>query len=387
MTYYPLRDTSFLTDAGGRTRSSVITTLFDGKTLGADDPLIWETVGTGTGTFSVNKMSMAVTSGQYLIRRGRHVCSYFSGKSQLIEVTMDGFQTEANVVKMAGYYSSSAVSPFNTTYDGFWLENDGTTISLKAHRAGTETANIPWTSWDNYAAISGYDFSDFTVAIFDFLWLGGTELRLFLKTNSGFVLAHTFKWASNNPDTFIQSPNHSVRYEIRSSTGTGSLRAICSQVATEGSLTEAGKSLTVFNGSAITTNAVGTIYALKGLRKVAGYRDTSVQITAASICNTTTSDAGIFMIILNPTLSAPLTWAANSKIEEGTATNQTITAGTGRVLFAGPAGTAGSETGLNNNYLASIGMSAANVSDQLVLAYMPTTTNQSVFGTLTMKEF
>lgn len=388
MTYYPIpANQDFSIDAGGRQRASTVTTLFDGKTLGADDTNIWENIGTGTGTYSNNKYSMSVTSGQYRIRRGKHTAPYFSGKSQLIETTFDGFQVEADVIKRVGYFSSSATAPHVDAYDGFWLENDGTTIRLIAQRNGSVTADVPWTSWDNYSAISSYNWANFTVAVFDFLWLGGTSLRLFLKTNSGFVLAHTFNWASNNTDTFIQSPNHSARYEIRSTTGTGSLRPICSQIATEGSITEDGKGLTIYNPSAITTNAVGTIYALKGVKKVAGFRDTAVRVTAASVCNTGTADAGILMLILNPTLSAPLSYTANSRISGGTATNQTVTAGTGRVLFAVPAGTAGSEVGLDDNYLASIGMTIADVSDELVLAYMPTTTNQSVFGTVTIKEF
>jgi len=39
-------------DAGGRARVSQLTTLFDGKTLGAENPLLWDTQGTGTATYS-----------------------------------------------------------------------------------------------------------------------------------------------------------------------------------------------------------------------------------------------------------------------------------------------------------------------------------------------
>lgn len=59
---------------------------------------------------------------------------------------------------------------------------------------------------------------------------------------------------------------------------------------------------------------------------------------------------------------------------------------TGRIISANPAGLAGTLQSLVNNYLAYIGMSAANVSDEYVLCYMPATANQSVFGTVTILE-
>jgi hypothetical protein len=365
----------------------MMATLFDGKCLGGDDTLIWENVGTGTGTFSVNKYSMSVTAGQYFIRRGRHITPYFSGKSQDIEVTFDQFAPQTGVTKMAGYYTSSATSPFNTVYDGFWVESDGTTVRLKVSRAGTEVANIPWTSWDNYQQISTYNWNNFTVIKFDFLWLGGTELRVFIKTPTGFVLAHTYKHASAVSDVFIQSPQQSIRYEIRSSSGSGSMRAICSAVASEGSYNENGKPLVLYNKTAVVANAAGTIYALKGVKKTAAFRETAVSVTAAAVANIATSDVGMLMVILNPTLSAPLTYANNSRVSEGTATNQTVTAGTGRVLSAVPAGTTGAGFNLNDSILLNIGMSAADVSDEIVLAYMSTSANQSVYGALTVKEF
>lgn len=374
-------------DASGRTRASLMTTIFDGKTLGADDTFIWENVGTGTGTWSGNKYNLAVTPGQYQIRRGKITTPYFSGKSHLVEMTLDTFAVQENVIKMVGYFTSSPNAPYNTVYDGFWLESDGTTICLKIYNNGIEIANIPWTSWDNYASLSNYNWNNFTVVLFDFLWLGGTELRFFIKTNDGYILAHTYKHAGNANGVFILSPNKSVRYEVRSSTGTGQLNAMCSQVSTEGSNSEDGKNLVIYNPSAITTNTVGTIYALKGIKKVAAYRDTAIAITASLATNATQNDTGMIMLIINPTLSAPLTYAANSRISSGTATNQTITSGTGRVIMAIPSGTTGSNFALNDTYLSSIGMSIADVSDEIVLAYMPTSANQSVFGAIIVKEY
>jgi hypothetical protein len=373
------------TDAGGRTRVSTITTLFDGKTLNFDDPLSWENVGTGSATFGSNKVNLAVTAGQYIIRRSRRYLPYFSGKSQIIETTFDGFDTSAGLTERVGYFSSNAVAPYNSTLDGFFIENVEGVIAFKAYRFGTLTMNVPFTSWDNYQQLQSYDWTKFSVVIFDFLWLGGTEVRIWLKTASGFVLAHTVHWASLNTDTFIGSPNHNVRYEVRSTTGVGSLRCICSAVGTEGDVTSASKSQSIFSPSAVTTNAVGTIYAVKSLKKIATARDLSLTIASIGVANTATADFGLVMLIANPTLSAPIAYVDRQGYSEGTPTTQTITAGTGTVIYAEPVGSAGSASELDFNFRAGIGMSIENVSDEYVLAYVPTSLNQAVFGTMNFK--
>jgi len=115
---------------------------------------------------------------------------------------------------------------------------------------------------------------------------------------------------------------------------------------------------------------------------------TAVQVIGMEVVNGATTDSGILMLILNPTISAPITYAANSLIEEGTPTNQTITAGTGRVMAAIAVGSSAAGTQImKDNFLAYLGGTIANVFDQIVLAYMPTTTNQTIKGVLTIKEY
>jgi hypothetical protein len=374
-------------DAGGRTRISQITTLLDGKILGEDDASLFQNIGTGTSAYANNKLNLSVTSGQYEVRQSKRFNPYFSGKSQLVECTFDNFQTEANTSKRVGYFSSNDTAPYDTDFDGFFIENDNGVFKLKAYRNGTQTIDVNFTAMDNYDAISSYDWANFTVIAFDFLWLGGAVLRFFVKTQSGFELIHTVNYSGTATDVFILSPNQPIRYEIRSTTGVGSLRYICSQVATEGSINEGGKTLSLYNASSITCNAVGTIYALKSVRKQEAFRDTAVQILDISVGVTATSDAGILMLIVNPTLSAPISYANKSKIDEGTPTNQTITANTGRVVCAVPVNVAGSTDIIKENFLSFLSQNIDNTMDEYVLAYMSTTNNQSVNGVLTVKEY
>lgn len=388
--WYPKQ---YAADAGGKPRV-LRTTLFDGKILNADDSYHWENVGTGTGTWSGNKYNMSVTSGQYFIRQSKRFFPYFAGKSQDVQETGDGFAPQANVVKRQGYFSSNAVAPYDSDKDGFWVESGAGTITLNCARLGTMTLNaLPITSWSGYHNLAEYqnvaNWDNFTVAESKFLWLGGAVLVWSIKTSRGFVEAHRFDYAGTAQDVMMSSPNQPVRYEIRSTTGTGSYRYICSEVATEGSIGEGGNGIAVYNASSIACNSIGTIYALMGLKKQTAYRDTPIQISDISVANTASSDAGIMLMIINPTLSAALTYANESRFQVAYATNQTITAGTGRVIAAMPITTAGGNTELiAKNYLGWLASTITNTSyDEFVLAYLSTTVNQSVNGIINLKEY
>lgn len=299
-------------DAGGRQRVAQLRTLGDYKVLEYDHTSLLENAGTGTGVFSGNMYNMSVTAGQWYVRASKRFHHYFSGKSQVVEATFDNFQPQSDVVKRVGYFSSSTVSPYSETLDGFWLESDGNTIRLIASRAGIETLNVALEDWDRYDLLSEYqdveNWQNFTVVLFDFLWLGGAVLRLWVQTSAGFVLAHTFIHAGANQNVFIQSPNQPVRYEIRSSGGIGSFRYVCSQVSTEGSTDESGSSFGIDMGSdAITLAAIGTKYPILAVRKA--YKTNVAIVKDVSILVASNNDRLRWTLEINPTLSAGLTFA------------------------------------------------------------------------------
>jgi len=167
----------------------------------------------------------------------------------------------------------------------------------------------------------------------------------------------------------------------------GTFTFICGQVSTEGSNFESGKSRALYSASSIACNAVGTIYALKGIKKQTAYRSNVVKITNFGVVNTASADAGILMLFKNPTLSATLSYANNDRIQEGTATNQTITAGTGVLISAFPIGQNGENSEAGENFMLWLSNSIADVMGEYVIAYMPTTANQSVSAVLNYKVF
>jgi hypothetical protein len=377
--------------ADGSVKVAQQTTLLDGKILNADEAYIWQTVGNGTGTFTGNKFNMSVTAGQWLVRQTRRRYPYFSGKPQKVEETMDNFAPDANVVKRYGYFSSNAVSPYDSDYDGFWLESGSGTIAVKMARLGTSTLDKDITQWSGYDLLGEYqdpaNWDNFSVSDFNFLWLGGAVWIFRLKTANGFIVAHQFNYAGTAQDVFMSSPNQPVRYEIRSTTGTGSLRYICSEVSTEGSIEESGQSLALV-GTKIDADVVGTIYAMIGLKKQTSYRDNAVKIIDVGLSNAAiTSDSGIVAIYINPTLSAPLTYANDSKIQVAYGTGQTIIAGTGRRIYAYPLGSQGGANALSKNYLSWLSSQIDNTHDEYVVAYIPTTTTQDIYPVANVMEY
>lgn len=402
MTYvdrFSLNPAQISVDAGGRVSVAQLTTLGDYKCLGFDKTLLLENAGTGTGTFASNQYSMSVTSGQWFVRQSKRFHPYFSGKSQMYEFTFRDFQPQANVIKRFGCFSSNAVSPFDTVYDGIWVESDGTTIKARVSRAGTLTHDVAITSWTGYNQLGDYktvsNWNRFTVVEFRWLWLGGAVLQIWVKTEtSGFVLAHSFNYAGSSGATSVMmlSPNQPVRYEIRSSTGTGSFVYVCAQCSTEGSVAEAGVPRSVNTGSTLIAMAsAGTTYPLIAIRKATAFRDVSAYIDSASVFLGSTNDQILATLQVNPIVSAPLTYSAvsNSCLEQALG-NGTITVTTpGTLLLSSFVSSSSSfqNAGLLNSYLSYLGGTLANSMDTYVLCVTPITSTVTVGGLMETKEF
>lgn len=390
-----LRSTSVInTDTAGRTRVSQQTTLFDGKTLNQDNTFIFSNAGTGSGAFSNNKFPMSVTAGQYYVRQAKRFSPYFSGKTQFVETTFENFEIDANVVKRAGYFSSNAVAPYDSDKDGCWLESDGVNNKywLVVSNAGTETYRIDLAFADNAAALTGYDWDNFTVCAFSFLWLGGAALQFYMVIDGAFTLIHTIKHAGNSTGVFMRSPNQPIRYEIRSTTGAGAFTYICSQVSTEGSINEEGYNGAVETGTAaITLAGLGTTYPILGIRKKASNRDVSVKATGVGVFVSSGNDRALWTLQLAPVISgAGLVYGdlANTNIQSAVG-NGTLTVATPGKILAGGYITQNSVIAPDQfaaDYLTYLGVNIDNTLPDLVLCVTAITAPLDCYGNLNFKE-
>lgn len=363
--------------------TSELVTLIDGKILGTDDDLTWNKVGTGSQVFSNNTSLMSVTAGQYAIAQTLQYAPYFSGKPQVIEFTSENFQPEDGVIKRIGYFSSNTVAPY-ATLDGFCIETDSTTRYLKCYRSGVETVSIELSQWDTDWV--GYNWTGFSVFQLYFLWLGGAALVSFGATNSGFKYQTNAKHIGN-AGTICTSPQQPIRYEIRSSTGTGSLRRICSQVSTTGSIQEGGKGLIVYNSATIACNDVGTLYLLKAIRKSSSLKEVAVKITGFSCTSLGSTDSGMLLLMLNPTISGVVTWSANSKIEEATGSGSQVITNVGRAIAGTSVLTEATKAELGLDFLTWLGTRVDGTATVIALGFLSLSLNQSRAGVIDLIEY
>lgn len=370
----------FQIDAAGRQRSSSKKNYGEYKMLNnVFASLLLEKNGTGTFTDNTNRVTMSVTTGQYCIIQSKQYHPYFNGTSQLIELTTSGLATAANVEKSIGYISSAATGTFSTGLDGFRLfKSTADVYSLQVWRNGSNTIDIPRSTW--YDKLDGtgpsgmtINFANFNVYAFDFLYLGGTALRMFVSFNGENILVINHNYANTDTQPIFLSPNKPIRYEIRSTTGTGNMDFDCAMVASEGDVSEQdGTSVTVNAPNAgINSLATGVTYALCGVRKAATQRDIFAFVKSFEGI-ISTNDFVNLELRLNPTVAGTFTYSALANTPFETATGaiaNTVTGGTsiGNTYFS---------LNMNNSkeiksILNRLNSTLANTMDSIVLCATP----------------
>jgi len=384
----------FTYDASARLRVADAHNLSDLKILYADNPYIWENVGTGTASFNINEnaVDIEVTAGQYEIRRSKQYFQYYAGNCQSVEMTFDNFQTQSGVVKRVGYFSSNAVAPYDSNKDGFWLEDDGTTKYLVVSKNGVETLRKPITDWNESYRFQNYNWQNFTVVQFDYLWLGGAVLRMFVKIEDAFELAYQFDYPGTAHGVFTLFPNQNVRSEIRSTGGAGKFDFHCCRVATEGQVDNAGICLSANTGHlGIACANIGTTYPLLGIRKLASRRYEVVELDSIEAFVGSTNDQALITLQINPTLSAPLTYAQWDATSVETAKgNGTITVTTpGKIQYSKyvRSDVDFPSRNLELDFLNNIGMSIQDISDSYVICVTPITSSVTMYASANMRQF
>ncbi len=326
-------NSQFPVNIGSTLRISSKHNLGYGKKINYDNSELVESIGTGTDLFSNNINTMSVTSGQYRIRQSKIFYPYYPGNPQLTEFTCINFQSETGIIKRLGYFSSSTISPYDTGFDGYFLESSNGSYFLKIYNNGSLITNpIEWTSFDNYNLISNYDFANFTVFALDFLWLGGVGLRLFMVVNGKLELIHTYAHAGNSNQLIFKSPQQPVRYEIRSTTGSGSFVDVCHSVDSEGiENSDDGYGYSISTGIAgISMQSLSNTYLIMALRKKDNFRENYVQLVKAYLYTKSNTNVS-FLLLKNPNIAGALSYTPknNSCIEYafGNGTTNTITGG------------------------------------------------------------
>lgn len=391
-----VRFQSTATDASGFLNVSNKTILGNYVQDKDDIPLLLDRVSSGgaTQTWNNGVVDMAVGGAEYAICQSfkRHL--YLGGKSQRVEITFNEMGVQANVEKRIGYFSSSTVAPYNTAYDGFYLEMDGTTHNIVINKGGTPTATIPRANWDDPldgTGVSGVsiDLKDFTVMVMEFLYLGGTALTVSFIVGGVQYIAHRYENSSVNGTTFVNSPVQPVRWEVRGNGAGGDLGQICAAVSSGGALDVVGfpHAVDLGFGNFINANSAGVTYLVAALR-INDFRAVGLDITGDLLA--TTNDDYIARFIVNPTIAgAALTWNAipNSGYDWaiGDTANPSTNTVTGGTVIASAFGEGNSLRTLEANSLFQVGSDLDGNSDILALCVEPIGTNLDIRGAINFK--
>ena len=338
------KETSFDTselffDAAGRLRTSNVTSLGDYKILnGYLDTNLLLTAGTATFTTNTNNLQMSVTSGQYGILYSKMYHPYLNDKSQKITMTAFNMGAASNVEKSMEYMSSSATAPHNTALDGIRLFKDtSNNYSFQIWRNGTQlnTPSLQFANWIDKLDGTGpsgmtVDWNNFNVIMCDFLWLGGTTIRFYINYagKNWTIASHYYANTDNQP--FILSPNKQIRWVIRSTTGSGTLNAVCAAVGSEGQINQMGITRPIKGTTGGVSNLSSAVsYAICGVRKATTYRDIFAVVESFEGI-ISTNDFIDWTLVLNPTIAGTVTWTALSgtpfETFQGALTN-TVTGG------------------------------------------------------------
>lgn len=412
MTYIPNSEVVFADspnlDAFGRLRTSQITTQADYKQLTDNLPLVIDEVGTGTSTYSNSATTLTTSaSGQYVLRQTKNRGTYQSGKSQQILITFHDFQTSSNVIKRVGYFSSSTVSPYDTGYDGIYMENNQGVLSCVTSADGTVTSSVQRADW--YDSLDGtgpsgltHDFDKNTILEIDFEWLGVGRVRFSVITQGIKVLFHSIDfinglhrktptgWVTLDPvfkGVYMKSPNQPLRWELRQvGTGSASMTHICATIGSEGALNSVGKTVGMDNGTIpINISNQGTHYVSIAFRKQSGFYDALHVIKKLTIISIT-NDNIFWSLRFNPTVTGTLTYTAipNTTLEEAKG-DGTITATGGFTIDCGYVNSGNPQTAAVNSIITP-GSFINGTTDVVVLTLSPLNNNATALSTIALRE-
>jgi hypothetical protein len=305
-------------DAFGRLRVSDTTTLLDIKFPYTKLPTIVDEVviGGATSVLADSCVTMATTANNdCVIRQTIKAAPYQAGKSQLFEASFTNFAVESNVIKRVGYYTSTTVSPYNSGFDGYFLESDGVTnlITFQIWKNGVNIYTVPTASWltTDYDP-SLIDWTKTQLMMVDFQWLGVGRVRFSMVIDGTPRVFATHTGGNLLTTVYMDKPNKPIRYEIRQSgAGAGSFGQICSGVSMEGSLQALHRPVGVADFTERTLATGGTKYAVLGFRLNAAtpYPGTSAYISRIDVLQTT-NDNYLITVEKAPTLTGAPTWNA-----------------------------------------------------------------------------
>jgi len=386
-------------DAFGRLRVSLPDTIINIKQTVDSAPLLFSQAEVGTGDIyydpnNASSMLSVSADGDVAVRQTKQYFNYQPGKSQLVFSTFC-MQNVSNTISRVGLFDSSTTSPYSASLEGFYLQNNGGTISLHISNTGGQASqSATQANWNidkmNGTGLSGItlDFTKTQILAIDFEWLGVGRVRFGFVINGIVFYVHQFVHANNISLPYLKNPNKPLRWEIRSSGGIAALRQICGTVMSEGGAQTNGRPFGVNTGPASIGNiSDGVACPLITLRLKDSYKSSTVSLKDFG-CMASATTNSILTVISNGVIASSASFVdmPNSAVEYSIATASTSITG-GTVLFTVYFNKASGTLSNITESLFTIGSNIDGTKDYISICGTPCGGNEKYFGSANWLEF
>ena len=389
-------DGSTAYDAFGRLRVSQPYTLFDSQNRYAvDNQFDTSTATGGTLTYLANEatasMNVTSTSGSEVIRQTFRTMTYQPGKGLLVLATFVMATAKTNLRQRCGYFG---------TQNGLFFQLNNTTKSfiLRTYIGGSvddTTRKVDQSAW-NGDKLDGTGASGLTLDLtkpqilwMDFEWLGVGNVRCGFIINGQYIVCHTYQNANvTGTSVYMTTAILPVRYEITNTgatSGSSSLKQICSSVVSEGGLEPTSIDHVARRATALT--GVGTtLLPLVSIRLASTALGAVVLPSSVKVIPTSADDFEI-QLVKNATLTgaAYSTVASDANVEFDV--SSTAMSGGTIVQIDYAASSNQGTTALNPiaafNWDYQLGASLAGVSDVYTIGVKTFTGTGDIIGSLT----
>lgn len=400
MTYLPTTtlkpsDTA-LSDPFGRMRVSEPYTIFDSKQTVSKAANYFDEVLAGGATSThvpgdaLTEMAVS-TTGDYAIRQTFMRFNYQPGKGQLIFLTGVLGEPVASTESRIGYFNTSTSAPYTADRDGIYFGQDGTDVYVAISKTGTEN-KIVQSSWNldpmDGTGPSGItaDFDTAQIFVIDFEWLGVGRVRAGLVIDGIFYYVHEFNHANSVTAPYMSTPNHSIRYEVRSTGGVLTIKHICASVQSEGGIEPTGNTRGVSTG--ITTQSISTTpEGVLGIRLKSTALCSTIVIHNISVISTTDENAQI-QLCRNPTYADTPSWTSagdSSPFEYAIGSGTNEISAIGEVLEVYYTSSSENNLGVDSNPIMNPGVALDGTRDEFWLV-ITSTAPGSFLGGMNVRE-
>ena len=320
--------TGMAVDAFGKARVGNPFTLFESFHRYQDNGKISQS-NSATGassTFNANGGCIDCTidnaSGSFLYRESTRTFNYQPGKSLQILQTFTMAAPKTGLRQRYGYFGAQ---------NGFFLEQDGTTVSLvkRSYVTGSVVdTKVSQANW-NVDKMDGtgpslltLDLTKSQILFTDIEWLGVGSVRQGFIINGKLIPVHTWNHANIITGAYMTTACLPVRAEIENTaatSGSSTLKIICASVISEGGIEPRGrvKSYAMPLASSKNLPTAGTFTPVLSIRLKDAKMDAIALIRSISFFGVTNNTSYIWKVTVGGTLTGAswVSYAEDSPIE------------------------------------------------------------------------